>query len=243
MSTTNLNNHILTAVAAKIEQQKQRKCIDFQELIRTTNFSKQEIQCMYRGFKQECPSGTVNEDTFKEIYEKFFPYGNVARYAHHVFKAFDVTGTGSISFKDMLISLSTLLHGSLYQKLSWTFRLYDLNGDGSITKSEMANVVVAVYELLGIECANLENFNSCLNLSYLPNKEGVNIDIPGVNMLAPPLSTDEMDISLLMEKVEIVFSRLDTNQDGVLTKEEFIEGCLQDQEILQSLENFQFNIL
>lgn len=62
-------------------------------------------------------------------------------------------------------------------------------------------------------------------------------------MLAPPLSTDEMDISLLMEKVEIVFSRLDTNQDGVLTKEEFIEGCLQDQEILQSLENFQFNIL
>jgi len=76
MSTTNLNNHILTAVAAKIEQQKQRKCIDFQELIRTTNFSKQEIQCMYRGFKQECPSGTVNEDTFKEIYEKFFPYGS-----------------------------------------------------------------------------------------------------------------------------------------------------------------------
>ena len=34
-------------------------------------------------------------------------------------------------------------------------RLYDLNGDGTITKSEMANVVVAVYELLGIECATL----------------------------------------------------------------------------------------
>ena len=57
--------------------------------------------------------------------------------------------------QEMLISLSTLLHGSLYQKLSWTFRLYDLNGDGSITKSEMANVVVAVYELLGVECATL----------------------------------------------------------------------------------------
>jgi len=244
MSTTNLNNHILTAVAAKIEQRKQRKCIDFQELIRTTHFSKQEIQCMYRGFKQECPSGTVNEDTFKEIYEKFFPYGNVTRYAHHVFKAFDVTATGSISFKDMLVSLSTLLHGSLYQKLSWTFRLYDLNGDGTITKTEMANVVVAVYELLGIECATLENFNSCLNLSYLPNnKEGVNIDITGVNMLVPPLSCTEMDITTLMGKVDLVFARLDTNKDGLLTEEEFIQGCLQDPEILQSLENFQFNIL
>ena len=57
--------------------------------------------------------------------------------------------------QDMLVSLSTLLHGSLEEKLSWTFRLYDLNHDGSITKSEMAAVVVAVYELLGVECAEL----------------------------------------------------------------------------------------
>jgi hypothetical protein len=37
--------------------------------------------------------------------------------------------------QDMLISLSTLLHGTLYEKLKWTFRLYDLNGDGVITKA------------------------------------------------------------------------------------------------------------
>jgi Ca2+-binding EF-hand superfamily protein len=37
-------------------------------------------------------------------------------------------------FQDMLISLSTLLHGTQYEKLQWTFRLYDLNGDGVITK-------------------------------------------------------------------------------------------------------------
>merc|ERR1719342_1059585 len=73
---------------------------------------------MYRGFKQECPNGTVNEDTFKEIYENFFPYGNATSYAHHVFKAFDVKSCGSISFKDMLVSLSTLLHGTLQEKLT-----------------------------------------------------------------------------------------------------------------------------
>ena len=48
------------------------------------------------------------------------------------------------------MSLSTLLHGTLYEKLMWTFRVYDLNGDGVITKTEMGNVVVAVYELMGI---------------------------------------------------------------------------------------------
>ena len=51
----------------------------------------------------------------------------------------------------MLVSLSTLLHGILYEKLNWTFRLYDLNGDGEITKSELGNVVVAVHQLMGIE--------------------------------------------------------------------------------------------
>ena len=50
----------------------------------------------------------------------------------------------------MLVSLSTLLHGTLHEKLNWTFRMYDLNGDGVITKNEMGNVVVAVYELMGI---------------------------------------------------------------------------------------------
>ena len=50
----------------------------------------------------------------------------------------------------MLVSLSTLLHGTLQEKLTWTFRVYDLNGDGVITKTEMGNVVVAVYELMGI---------------------------------------------------------------------------------------------
>ena len=52
--------------------------------------------------------------------------------------------------QDMLESLSTLLHGTLHGKLIWTFRVYDLNGDGVITKNEMGNVVVAVYELMGI---------------------------------------------------------------------------------------------
>ena len=52
--------------------------------------------------------------------------------------------------KDLLVSLSTLLHGTLQEKLMWTFRLYDLDGDGVITKVELGNVVVGIYELMGI---------------------------------------------------------------------------------------------
>ncbi|XP_026570931.1 calsenilin [Pseudonaja textilis] len=40
-----------------------------------TKFTKKELQSLYRGFKNECPSGLVDEETFKLIYAQFFPQG------------------------------------------------------------------------------------------------------------------------------------------------------------------------
>lgn len=37
----------------------------------------------------------------------------------------------------------------MQEKLQWVFGLYDLNGDGLITKTEMIDVVTSIYEMLG----------------------------------------------------------------------------------------------
>jgi hypothetical protein len=55
----------------------------------------------------------------------------------------------NIFWQDLLVTLSTLLRGSIYEKLRWTFKLYDINGDGCITRSELADIVVAIHELMG----------------------------------------------------------------------------------------------
>lgn len=44
-------------------------------LAATTRFTRKEIQLIYRGFKQECPTGLVDEDGFKKIFSQFFPQG------------------------------------------------------------------------------------------------------------------------------------------------------------------------
>lgn len=54
-----------------------------------------------------------------------------------------------IMFQDLLVTLSTLLRGSVYERLRWTFRLYDSNGDGCISRAELADIVGAIHELMG----------------------------------------------------------------------------------------------
>ncbi|XP_018565548.1 Kv channel-interacting protein 4-like [Anoplophora glabripennis] len=119
-------------------------------LCRATRFTQAEIKRIYRGFKAECPTGVVKEETFKMIYAQFFPQGaNTSQYAHYVFNTLDQDRSGLISFEDFVQNLSILSRGSLDEKLRWAFSLYDINGDGCITREEMTDIVSAIYDLMG----------------------------------------------------------------------------------------------
>ncbi|XP_076308199.1 A-type potassium channel modulatory protein KCNIP1-like isoform X2 [Tachypleus tridentatus] len=119
-------------------------------LCKATNFSKQEIRLMYQGFKQECPSGVVSEDAFKEIFSQFFPQGDATQYAHYVFSTFKhFSRSSSLNFEQFINLLSSLSRGPVTEKLKWIFDLYDINGDGFISKQEMLHIVSSIYEMLG----------------------------------------------------------------------------------------------
>ncbi|CAM4715346.1 unnamed protein product [Leuciscus chuanchicus] len=98
---------------------------------------------------KECPSGLVDEETFKTIYSQFFPQGDATTYAHFLFNAFDLDRNGSIRFEDFVIGLSVLLRGSVTEKLNWAFNLYDINKDGYITKEEMLLIMKSIYDMMG----------------------------------------------------------------------------------------------
>nr|NP_001188578.1 uncharacterized protein Dmel_CG44422, isoform B [Drosophila melanogaster]ADV37660.1 uncharacterized protein Dmel_CG44422, isoform B [Drosophila melanogaster] len=172
-------------------------------LSRATRFTEDEIKRIYRGFKAECPTGVVKEDTFKVIYSQFFPQGaNPTLYAHYVFNTLDQDHSGIVSFEDFVQGLSILSRGSVEEKLRWTFSLYDINGDGFITREEMTDIVTAIYELMG----------------RLPDECPEEEKIKG--------------------KVEQIFQKMDTNRDGVVTLEEFLEACRNDDAISRSMSVF-----
>ncbi|KAF7249256.1 Kv channel-interacting protein 1 [Varanus komodoensis] len=226
-----------------------------EQLEAQTNFTKKELQVLYRGFKNrtlskilpgisvnygkvihreqqefqwckeahttaiaglaaygrgtvgqthtECPSGAVNEETFKQIYAQFFPHGDASMYAHYLFNAFDTAQNGSVKFEDFVTALSILLRGTVHEKLRWTFNLYDINKDGYINKEEMMDIVKAIYDMMG-------------KYTYPVLKE----DAP-------------------RQHVEVFFQKMDKNKDGVVTLEEFIESCQEDDNIMRSLQLFE----
>ena len=50
-----------------------------------------------------------------------------------------------------MLALLVTSKGSPEEKPSWAFRMYDVDGNGSIEFAEMKRVVGAVYEMLGTE--------------------------------------------------------------------------------------------
>ena len=46
--------------------------------------------------------------------------------------------------QDFALSLALLRRGTLEQKLVWTFHLYDLNGDGLLSREEIRDVTTSV---------------------------------------------------------------------------------------------------
>ncbi|XP_023287691.1 neurocalcin-delta B isoform X2 [Orussus abietinus] len=190
----NNKDFFLNGPRARVEPE----CLDM--LVDRTGFSKKKVRELYRAFKQQCPGGAVIPSDMKSVYAKLFPLGDSTKYAKIVFKTLDKDGNGVISFTDLLMEVARIVRGNADQKLSWIFGMYDLNGDGFITRHEMLVIVSAIYEMV---TRHSETVQQTVNTH-----------------------------------VGRLFKKMDLDKDGVISKEEFLTSCKNDQIICKQLIDF-----
>uniref|UniRef100_UPI00358E40F1 recoverin-like isoform X2 n=1 Tax=Myxine glutinosa TaxID=7769 RepID=UPI00358E40F1 len=113
-----------------------------------TSFTEDELTKWYQTFIKQCPNGRISRGKFENIYSDFFPEADAKMYAQHVFRSFDKNGDGTLDFKEYVIALHLTSSGRMELKLEWIFSLYDIDGNGSIDKVEVLDIVKAIFQLI-----------------------------------------------------------------------------------------------
>lgn len=112
-----------------------------EELKSNTKYTEAELCTWYQSFLKECPGGKISKEQFEGIYASFFPNADPTEYARHVFRSFDTNADGTLDFKEYIVALHLTSGGKTLQKLEWAFGLYDVDGNGTISKNEIHEIV------------------------------------------------------------------------------------------------------
>lgn len=123
---------------------------DITELAQQTAYTEDELRKWYKEFLVDFPNGALRMDDIKKIYGRQFPLGDATAFAEYIFRRFDVNGDGWIDFKEIITALSVCRKGSLDEKLTRAFCMYDLDNNGFISRDEMQKIVKAIYKMVGV---------------------------------------------------------------------------------------------
>nr|AYD91287.1 recoverin-visinin-Y [Mordacia mordax] len=118
------------------------------DLTLNTEYSEQELTDWYSAFLKQCPDSRISRERFEQIYSKFFPNADATRYAQHVFRSFDTNNDGTLDFREYVVALHLTSSGKIHLKLEWAFSLYDIDGNGTINKAEVLEIITAIFRMI-----------------------------------------------------------------------------------------------
>ncbi|WAR22999.1 NCAH-like protein [Mya arenaria] len=141
----------ITKMTAKGQKRKIRQ-EKIDELQNEVSFSSDEIKDWFYEYNKRLGEGhkELTKEEFKDVYNSIFA-GDASEFAEHVFRTFDRDGNGTVDFKEFLIGLCVSGSDDTAAKLSWAFKMYDIDGDGYISRQEMRSIMSAIYKMTELQ--------------------------------------------------------------------------------------------
>ncbi|XP_035991751.1 guanylyl cyclase-activating protein 2-like [Fundulus heteroclitus] len=132
----------------------------------------QNIQELYRKFTSECPSGNLHLHEFKKIFGvSSKSTEEELAFIELVFSSFDTNKDGKLDFMEYVAAVNLVLRGKLIDKLKWSFKVYDNDGNGSLTNQEVKRVVKIITKIKRRDDRNVEDVdNICDRIFELVDK-------------------------------------------------------------------------
>ncbi|XP_072551368.1 guanylyl cyclase-activating protein 2-like [Salminus brasiliensis] len=106
-----------------------------------------QIQELCTTFMKECPSGALHLHEFKRIFGIQRESEEESAYIETLFRSFDANQDNTIDFMEYVAALHLVLRGKLEDRLKWSFKVYDSDGNGRLDRREVKRIIKIIYKI------------------------------------------------------------------------------------------------
>uniref|UniRef100_A0A3P8RJT8 Guanylate cyclase activator 1g n=1 Tax=Amphiprion percula TaxID=161767 RepID=A0A3P8RJT8_AMPPE len=100
-----------------------------------------QIQELCIIFMKECPSGALHLHEMKRIFGVPSSSEEESLYIETVFRSFDTNKDNTLDFLEYVAALHLILRGNLEDRLKWSFKMYDKDGNGRLDRQEVKRII------------------------------------------------------------------------------------------------------
>ncbi|XP_042345802.1 guanylyl cyclase-activating protein 2-like [Plectropomus leopardus] len=107
----------------------------------------QQIQDLCIIFMKECPSGALHLHEFKRIFGVQSSSAEESLYIETIFRSFDTNRDNTLDFLEYIAALHLILRGNIEDRLKWSFKMYDKDGNGKLDRQEVKRIIRILYKI------------------------------------------------------------------------------------------------
>jgi len=179
---------------------------DVTALCNTSGLEEKQVRNAFTSFVEQHPDGKMKPKDFSLMMGLALPKKDAVKMEKHVFRIFDSNHDGSIDFIEFMLMFHIMDDGTPEEALEKLFCLFDVNGDGTITKREMTRLVKDMYGLIKADNPDARSEDLIAKSAF----EEMDVDGDGKitlsEFVSACLSQEELSKMLALKVIDIFIS-------------------------------------